>query len=864
MAAGTLNKMKPARVTAPIELVPRDRPHRGNHRPSLAALVGREEILGQIDAALAGGARLLTVVGPPGIGKTRVASACLDRHGAHYARKGGAFFCDLSQARTELDLLFAVASIVGDRSDLHLPHAELAARLAELLGQSGPALLVLDNFEQLVAAAGVVPALCRAAPQLRVLVTSRERLLVEGEIVIELPPLECPQDVTETSAVTLFLTRVREAGGVVEDRAAVAEIVRRLEGIPLAIELAAARMRVLSASELARRLTEGHGVLAQVRRRVAGHQATLDGTLEWSWNLLTEAEQAALAACSVFAGPFSVAYAERVLGEGAVDLLGALRDKSLIHAVEGGRLGLYVRIREFAADKLDPESERAARLAHAKVYAEAARRFTVARSLQDDTPGDIPYAALRGEKENLVSALAFTRALPAPRLQAELAGALALLLALPGEQCAAELDAALAALPLGDVETRAHALLARQGVHNSLGHYAACQADLELLRAMDVAPGLRVLALVFQGIQLRYQGYPRRAWASHAEAERELATLALPRLRAMNDACMGRLQCDFGEVAQARALNERAYGACEAVGDLWLGGLALANLAQLEQERQSFDRARSLLEQALARLRDAGEMHYEAIYASVCGDLLFELGELDDARRWYAHGARFLGRFLTHRQTAILHAAAATLEARAGDDGAAQRHLSIARAGAAQVENPVVHLVVELHGLGVEVARAGARERGALIERAVTRLEELRGSTPAAEVAAASLDVRFAMRMLARGLEGAPSGAVTLRVARGGLWFAVADAERVDLGRRGALRRLLVALCERHATHPDVGAPVDTLVAIGWPGERVLVEAAATRVRVAIATLRRHGLRQVLLTRDDGYLIDPAVRLEWG
>ncbi|MBK7402207.1 MAG: AAA family ATPase [Myxococcales bacterium] len=855
--------MKPARVTAPIELVPRDRAHRGNHQPSLVVLVGREEVLGQIDATLAGGARLLTVVGPPGIGKTRVVSACLDRLGPQYARKGGAFFCDLSQARTELDLLFAVASVVGDRSDLHLPHGELAARLAELLGQAGPALLVLDNFEQLIAAAHVVPALCRAAPQLRVLVTSRERLLVDGEIVIELPPLVCPSDATETSAVTLFLTRVREAGGVVEDRAAVAEIVRRLEGIPLAIELAAARTRVLSPTELARRLAEGHGVLAQVRRRVAGHQATLEGTLEWSWNLLTVDEQAALAACSVFAGPFSIAFAERVLGEGAVDLLGALRDKSLVHAEEGGRLGLYVSIREFAAGKLDAEREQVARLAHAEVYAEAARRFAVARSLQDDTPGGLPYAALRGEKENLVAALAFVRALPAPRLQAELAGALALLLALPGEQCAAELDAALLALPERDVEARAYALFARQGVHNSLGHYAACQADLETLRAMPVAPGLRVLALVFQGIQLRYQGFARRAWACHAEAEQELARLALPRLRAMNDACMGRLQCDFGDVAKARELNERAYGACEAVGDLWLGGLALANLAQLEQERQSFDRARSLLEQALARLRDAGEMHYEAIYASVCGDLLFELGELDDARRWYAHGARFLGRFLTHRQTAVLHAAAAALEARVGDDGAAQRHLAIARAGAAQVENPVVRLVVELHAESVELSRAGARERGALVERATTRLAALQREGDDAAIAAASLDVRFAMRMLTRTLEGAPSGACTLRVARGGLWFTVGPAERVDLGRRGALRRLLVALCERHTTDPDTGASVDALVAIGWPGERVLVEAAATRVRVAIATLRRHGLRQVLLTRDDGYLIDPAVRLEW-
>lgn len=850
----------PLNIVKPAAFLPRARPPRSNHRPSLGGLFGREATLTRLTELIEGGARLITVLGPPGIGKTRVASGLLDRLAPAYARLGGAFYCELAPARTELDLVFTVAAIVGDRSDLHLPHAELAARLAELLAGIGPTLLVLDNFEQLVPVAHVVHALCRAAPALHVVVTSRERLGVEGEVLCELPPLDCPdpeegpRDADETSAMALFLARVREAGGSTEDRASAAAIVRRLQGIPLALELAAARTRVLSLSELASRLAHGHGVLSQVRRRVEGHQATLESTLEWSWNLLSAAEQDALARAAVFVGPFSAAHAEGVLGPDAVDLLAGLRDKSLLFATEDHLLDLYVSVRELAVRKLTPDRAAEARRAHAAIYAATAHRYVLARSLQDERPGAAPYAALRAERENLLAALAHLREGPAEPF-ADVACAVSLVHALPGEQCLVELTRALERLPDGARTARAHVLDARQWVENSLGHYAACRADLAALRAIAATPGMRAYALVSEGIQLRYQGEARRAWECHAAAEREIA--GLPRLKAMNDACMGRLSCDLGDPERSRRCNERAYAAAEGFGDRFLAGLALANLAQLEQEQQAFARAEELLEQALARLRETGEMHYEAVYAGVCGDLYAEMGQPDAARRWYAQGARFLGRFLTHRQTAFLHAAAAGLEASVGDAPAAAAHLRVARAGAAQLDNPLVRLVVALHEHAVAV-HGGARAP------AEAFLASLAGG-PDADLVATSFDVRFAVRMLRRALArpvDAEDEGRRLVVQREGLWFSVDDGARVDLSRRGALRKILVALCERRAREGS-GASVEALAEAGWPGERMLVEAAATRVRVAIATLRRLGLRSALVTRDDGYHLATELRVAW-
>jgi tetratricopeptide (TPR) repeat protein len=380
------------------------------------------------------------------------------------------------------------------------------------------------------------------------------------------------------------------------------------------------------------------------------------------------------------------------------------------------------------------------------------------------------------------------------------------------------------------------------------------------------------MALVFRGIEVRYHGNARAALESHEAAARELDALGgLRRTRAMNDACMGRLHCDLRNAEAARLHNGRAFEASEAIGDHWLGALAIANLAQLEQEEGNFARAAELLDGALSRLRNAGEAHYEAIYATVLGDLSFEEalaqgrdGQADRARAFYTAGARYFRALLAHRQAGLIHAAAAALEATEGDHVAASNHLAIAQESAARSGNPVVRVVTVAQRATVELARASAAERPTLVHKWRAWRDGASTAPDTAELVATSMDVRFALRVLEHSLRRAAgtSAAIALRLAADSSWFELGGGARVDLGRRGSLKRILDSLAEQRTTAPGQGLPVATLVEKGWPGERVLVEAAATRVRVAVATLRRLGLRSVIITREDGYLLDPSVAVE--
>ena len=359
---------------------------RPNNLPTQTSeLVGRDLELREIGDLLADpSVRLLTLVGPGGIGKTRLALHV----GAEHAdlAPDGVYFVDLSMANDADAAFDAVARVVGasgTAGPLDLLRGHLASRRL---------LMVLDNLEQVMDAAGGIAELLRSSSGLRVLVTSREALRIRGERLYAVQPLTLPGDggsadaVERSAAGRLFVERARDARPGFEltddDAPIVAEICARLDGLPLAIELAAARIALFSPGELLDRLREHGGVLGGDARDLPERQQTLRSTIEWSERLLDEDERWTFRLFSVFASArieAVEAVAERFDGGGGTNVLAtlvSLVDKSLVRSLdEAGhrRLAMLVTIRNYAAERLDEMPGRdEVRRAHAEHFADAA------------------------------------------------------------------------------------------------------------------------------------------------------------------------------------------------------------------------------------------------------------------------------------------------------------------------------------------------------------------------------------------------------------------------------------------------------------------------------------------------------------
>ncbi|MEX0171796.1 ATP-binding protein [Streptomyces sp. LMG1-1-1.1] len=341
----------PTSATAPSRTAPPSAAPAGNIRPRLTSFVGREPELAALDADL-GRSRLVTLTGPGGSGKTRLAEEAALR-----AVGPEAWIAELAPLDDPEALPGAVLSalrlrevnlITRDGAPLQ---DDPAAHLVEHLARR-PLLLVLDNCEHVVdAAAALAETLLTHCPQLRILATSREPLGVPGESVRPVEPL--PPD----PAHRLFAERaraVRPSFDPVADGGAVDEICRRLDGLPLAIELAAARLRLLTPRQIADRLDDRFRLLTSGSRTVLPRQQTLRAVVDWSWDLLDPDERTLLRQVSVFAGGWDLAAAE-ALSPRAADALGALVDKSLVVAtpVDGGemRYRLLETIHEYAAER---------------------------------------------------------------------------------------------------------------------------------------------------------------------------------------------------------------------------------------------------------------------------------------------------------------------------------------------------------------------------------------------------------------------------------------------------------------------------------------------------------------------------------
>ncbi|MER5528452.1 BTAD domain-containing putative transcriptional regulator [Streptomyces sp. NPDC002677] len=336
-----------------LELLRGAEPERPGLPGQLTRFVGREPELARI-ADLLAGSRLVTLTGPGGAGKTRLAVEAATRIQAARTGKGarggdGVCFVELAPLGDGSQIPYAVLTGLGVREGLRSPAADTTDRLLAAL-EERELLLVLDNCEHLVEAAARIAALLLAScPGVRILATSRESLNITGEVLVPVPPL--PPEPAER----LFLDRARAVRPGFDGHARVPHICAALDGLPLAIELAAARLRTLTPGELADRLDDRFRLLSRGDRSKAPRHRTLRAVVEWSWDLLDEEERELAGRLTVFSGGATLAAVEAVCGlPYPEDLLASLVEKSFLEVSEG-RYRMLETIRAFAAEGLpDP------------------------------------------------------------------------------------------------------------------------------------------------------------------------------------------------------------------------------------------------------------------------------------------------------------------------------------------------------------------------------------------------------------------------------------------------------------------------------------------------------------------------------
>jgi predicted ATPase/DNA-binding XRE family transcriptional regulator len=627
--------------------------HLNNFPIPLTSFIGRERELAVVKELLSR-QRLLTLTGAGGVGKTRlaiqVATDLVDMF------RDGVLWVELAALSDPALVPQAIANVLGLRESLNQPLIEILS--SYLLAHRS--LLVLDNCEHLIAAcAQLTETLLHACPDLHILVTSREPLGITGEVIWPVPPLSTPDlrrslseeadimaVVPECEATRLFVER---AGAVKHDFAltvhnarAVAQICQRLDGIPLAIELAAARARVLSVEQIADRLDDRFNLLTMGSRTALPRHQTLRATIDWSYDLLSEQERTLLRRLSVFVGGFTLEAADSVCaGEGIdkheiLNLLAHLVDKSLVIVVqqsEETRYGLLETIRQYADEKLRVAGEAPGiRQRHAQIFLafaeEAAPQLNTAQRNEW-------MHRLQVEHENLRAAAAWSIEQGAAEVGFRLIGALedfwvargsitqararlAELLALPGCELrpgewnqasildSSPSDTSEAAIPRPLAVARARAL-------NAGASWAVYQEDLgealvlseesvALWRALDHKPGL-VWALSRLGEVKECLGDDAAAHALWEESFALAQSIGARPAMGWTLLWMGRFAFRKGDVAAARSLMHQSLAIWHALENATGILSTFRELGYLVLAEGDYAAARSLFEESLNMAR---------------------------------------------------------------------------------------------------------------------------------------------------------------------------------------------------------------------------------------------------------------------
>jgi predicted ATPase/class 3 adenylate cyclase/Flp pilus assembly protein TadD len=650
------------------------------------AFVGRSAELHQLALRFDAGARLITLLGPGGTGKTRFAR----RFGWMWLGDwpGGVYFCDLSEARTIDGIVFAVASALG----VLIGREDPLLQLGHVIAGRERCLLILDNFEQVAAHAEATVGLwLDRAPHAAFVVTSRERLQLKGEHVFPIEPLPIDSD-----ALQLFATRARAQQGsfVLDDtnRATVAQVVRLLDGLPLAIELAAARVRVLSPAQLLERLRDRFRVLAGTRG-AAARQATLRAAIDWSWQLLEPWEQSALAQCSVFEGAFTLGAAEDVLDLSAwpqappvIDVIQALADKSLLRTWSGRQdsrfdvdepyFGMYISIHEYAAERLHACGDATVQACQSRHGDHFAQLGTDEAIESLSRHGGVKRRHLLAlELDNLIVALARataqrrasialccfqaawdvlelrgpaslavtlgTRLLNLDTLDDAQRGAVlkrlgvSLRVAGRADEGGVLLEQALQmARARGDARAEADLLNQLGNLRRQQGHTDFARQCLEAALAMHRAHGNRRLegqVLGNLGIIHAETGRYDDARAHFEQALVAHREVGNRRFEGIDLGNLANVHLDQSELAPAEGHLVQALGIHREMGNRREQGIALHNLGMLHRLRGDREAAHRDLDQSLAIAREVGFRHFEGLTLSALCALLADEGRLDEA-----------------------------------------------------------------------------------------------------------------------------------------------------------------------------------------------------------------------------------------
>jgi predicted ATPase/class 3 adenylate cyclase len=412
VVSGLAADFQPLRTSAPATPT--------NIPASLSRFIGRSRELAEV-RALVDAERLVTLTGPGGTGKTRLsvesARTMLDRF------PDGVWFVALDAVRDPQLMIPTIAQVLGAPEEPGRPiPATLTDRLADDVS-----LLVLDNLEQIVDAAPDLATLLRGTASLSILASSREPLSIEGERVYPVPPLAVPAesgrlraaDLQGSGSIELFVERARAARPdfnlTDENAPVIAAICRRLDGLPLAIELAAARLNVLAPNQILTRLNDRLRLLASSRRDLPDRQRTLRGTIDWSYELLSDSQRTVFRRLSVFAGGADIEAVQGVvdpeseIDQDVMELVSALVDRSLVRFSDEGnsaRFAMLETIREYAAERLADSGETAElERRHAAYYAALAES---ARNVMRDPRRDELLDQLDRELGNLRAAIAWS------------------------------------------------------------------------------------------------------------------------------------------------------------------------------------------------------------------------------------------------------------------------------------------------------------------------------------------------------------------------------------------------------------------------------------------------------------------------